>query len=143
MFGENIQLNYKGENAYATYFGTFCSIIVIVLISVHLIEIGTNYLDSGNVSLSYSQSYFNRLESEPFNLGENGVEVVVFPLLGYEPEIYKWKVFQLEPYKDGYKRSETKEEMEKDEYRANGTFFNDMISRRSLDLNECSEETNE
>ena len=79
-FGHDIQLNYRGEGAYRTYFGTICTILLAMIISVHFLEIGLEYMEEGNISLFYSQSYFDRVEGEAYNLAESGIEIFVLPM---------------------------------------------------------------
>ena len=100
-FGHDFRLSYKGSDSYQTYLGSLCTLVLAILICFHLLEILFDYVSEGRVSYNYTQSFFDRIEGDAYNLAENGVEIVVFPLL-YNEKYAKWKVYQIEPYKEGY-----------------------------------------
>ena len=91
-FGHSFQMSYKGQESFQTYLGTLCSLIVAIVMCLHLVEIAFDYASEGRISLNYSQSFFDRIEDETYNLAENGIEIVVLPFFPY-PKYSNWKVF--------------------------------------------------
>ena len=110
VFGHKLGVTYKGQGAYTTVAGTICTLIVTVFSLIDFIMISSEYTQ-GSYSEEDTSTYFNRRLSDPYKLGENGVDILFQDWraderaeggLPSDEKYVKWKVFQTKPYEDGY-----------------------------------------
>ena len=77
IFGHPIEINYRGEGTFKTLLGSFCTVAIIVLMTINTVTLTTAYMDNSNLDTSTQQTTFEPFDEDAFNFTDFQTEIIV------------------------------------------------------------------
>lgn len=77
IFGHAIGVNYKGDDAYRTRLGAFCTLAMYILMTINLLGLVTAYENNSKMETSNQQTLYEPFREDAFKLKDYQTEVIV------------------------------------------------------------------
>ena len=75
IFGQPIEVLYKGSNKFKTWVGTLCTFLTYILLLLFVFTQTTAYWDRSKQEVKSQRLLYDRYEAGEFNLAENHVNL--------------------------------------------------------------------
>ena len=77
IFGHPIGINYRGEGTFKTLLGSFCTVLITVLMTINTVTLTTAYRDNSKLERSTQQTTYVPFDESAFNFTDYQTEITI------------------------------------------------------------------
>ena len=86
IFGHPIGINYRGEGTFKTLLGSFCTVLITVLMTINTVTLTTAYRDNSKLERSTQQTTYVPFDESAFNFTDYQTEINISFVGNYPPK---------------------------------------------------------